>query len=125
MSHTRFPHDPVEHERDLAAARATAETTAAHHAASAFAIHGDPSLTTSQASRTGVQWVRPTDLAQRAGSRVLARGVELNTSLHDAVLEAGRSVHLRDALRRRESALSLEEPSATSNRVAGRRAVGR
>ena len=59
--------------------------------ASEFATHGDPTLnrnTTDPLSRRpGVQWIRPTDAAARAGGIVMDRGVELNTRLRDAVID--------------------------------------
>lgn len=52
-----------------------------------LAIHRDPSLPASQgvpappAARPGVGWVRPTELAALAGSRVAGRGIDLQAEL--------------------------------------------
>ncbi len=101
--------------------------------ASEFATHGDPTLTrdsTAPASkRPGVQWVRPTDLAARAGSTVLERGVELNTRLRDAVLDGVREgrAQLQERLARRQEALNPDVSSPTSavGRGVGRTGVSR
>lgn len=81
--------------------------------------------------RMRVQWVRPTDLAARAGARVLEKGVELNQRSVDlarqAALEAGRGARdrLRHALARREQALAPDTPTTAQSPVAGRQGVSR
>ena len=101
--------------------------------ASEFATHGDPTLTRDDtdpiAKRPGVQWVRPTDLAARAGAVVLDRGAELNTRLRDAVLDGvheGRA-QLQKRLARRQEALDSDGSSPTSalGRGVGRTGVSR
>jgi hypothetical protein len=101
--------------------------------ASEFATHGDRTLTRDGTDlvlkRPVVQWVRPTDLAARAGGIVLDRGAELNTRLRDAVLEGVREgrAQLQDRLARRQEALDPDVSSPTSalGRVVGRTGVSR
>lgn len=101
--------------------------------ASEFATHGDPALTRGGtgpvSKRPGVQWVRPTDLAARAGGVVLERGAELNTRLRDAVLDGVREgrAQLRERLARRQEALDPDVSSPTSalGRGVGRTGVSR
>lgn len=101
--------------------------------ASEFATHGDPTLTRDGtdpvSKRPGVQWVRPTDLAARAGGVVLDRGAELNTRLRDAVLEGVREgrAQLQERLARRQESLNPDVSSPTSavGRGAGRTGVSR
>lgn len=101
--------------------------------ASEFATHGDPTLTRDGtdpvAKRPGVQWVRPTDLAARAGGAVLDRGAELNTRLRDAVLDGVREgrAQLQERLARRQESLDPDVSSPTSPlwRGVGRTGVSR
>lgn len=102
--------------------------------ASEFATHGDPTLVrggaaSSVSPRPGVQWVRPTDVAARAGSAVLDRGAELNTRLRDAVLDGVREgrAQLQERLARRQEALDsdLSSPTNARERVVGRTGVSR
>lgn len=101
--------------------------------ASEFATHGDPTITRDGtdpiAKHPGVQWVRPTDLAARAGGAVLERGAELNTHLRDAVLDGVREgrAQLQERLARRQDALEPDSSSPTSarERVVGRTGVSR
>lgn len=101
--------------------------------ASEFATHGDPTLTRdgtdAAVKRPGVQWVRPTDVAARAGGAVLDRGAELNRRLHDAVLDGVREgrAQLRERLARRQEALDPDSSSPTSapGRGVGRTGVSR
>lgn len=101
--------------------------------ASEFATHGDPTLTRDGTDpvgkRPGVQWVRPTDLAARAGGVVLERGAELNTRLRDAVLEGVREgrAQLQERLARRQESLDpdLSSPTSALGRGVGRTGVSR
>lgn len=101
--------------------------------ASEFATHGDPTLirdsTDPAAKPPGVQWVRPTDLAARAGSTVLERGAELNTHLRDAVLEGVREgrAQLHEHLARHQEALDpdVNGPTSAVGRGVGRTGVSR
>ncbi|MBY0688833.1 hypothetical protein [Microbacterium marinilacus] len=105
--------------------------------ASAFATRGDPSTTTTDvpevAQRSGVRWVRPTDLAAQAGAAVLARGAAANQQLHDAVAEGLRELrelraNLADRLARRQAQLEPEATTmgpATQERSLGRTGVSR
>lgn len=101
--------------------------------ASEFATHGDPTITRDStdpvAKRPGVQWVRPTDLAARAGGAVLDRGAELNTRLRVAVLDGVREgrAQLQERLARRQEALDSDVSSPTSalGRGVGRAGVSR
>lgn len=121
-------------ERHRLEAEATPDSTAAaaERRASEFVTHGDPTLnrdnTDPVSRRPGVQWVRPTDAAARAGGIVLDRGVELNTRLRDAVIDGvrdGRS-QLHDALARRQAQLDPDDtPTRAQARVVGRAGVSR
>lgn len=98
--------------------------------ASRLATHGDPTLTDAEAAaeeaarRAGVQWVRPTELAARAGSAVVERGAKWNTALHDATLEGIREgrARLHERLARRQDDL---EPSTTTQGRAAQPVAGR
>jgi hypothetical protein len=101
--------------------------------ASEFATHGDPTLirdrTNPVSKRPGVQWVRPTDLAARAGGVILERGAELNTRLRDAVLDGVREgrAQLQERLDRRQESLDpdVSSPTSAPGRVVGRTGVSR
>lgn len=83
--------------------------------------------------RVRVQWVRPTDLVARAGAVVLEAGIDLNQRtralVREAAVEAARGARdkLRQALARREQALTPDAPAttATVSPVVGRQGVGR
>lgn len=99
---------------------------------SRLATHKDPTLHVEPDApaadrRARVEWVRPTDLAARAGGRVMERGHELNRQLMSAVKEAAREQ--RDALRQRMAARSAEVsvtgPERAPGRAAGREGVSR
>lgn len=115
---------------------------AEENAHAAEAIHTDPALhragadtlqeEAEQDGRLRVQWVRPTDLAARAGARVLEGGIDLsqrNVGLaRQAALEAGRDGlgRLRRALAHREQALTPDTPTPAATRPAvGRQEVSR
>lgn len=101
--------------------------------ASQFATHGDPTLTQdaegAEDGRAGVQWVRPTDLAARAGGAVVDKGAEWNTHLHDAAIEGIREgrAQLHERLTRRQHELDPETTTrdTAQHRVAGRTGVSR
>ena len=82
--------------------------------ASEFATHGDPTLArqTSVRGRGGVEWVRPTDVAARAGGALVGKGAELNTRLRDATLEGIREgrAQLAERLARRQQQI---DPNTT------------
>lgn len=92
---------------------------------SEFATHGDPTLNTdgpvAPDGRRGVQWVRPTDLAARAGGVVLERGAEWNTRLRDAALEGIREgrAQLMERLARRQE--HLKPDTIAQEQTVGRR----
>lgn len=99
---------------------------------SRLATHKDPTLAAEPDApaadgRARVEWVRPTDLAARAGGRVMERGHELNRQLASAVKEAAREQ--RDALRQRLAArsadVSVTGPERAPGRAAGREGVSR
>ena len=53
---------------------------------SAFAVHRDPSLTTTAGDRSsrvgrGIAWVRPTDLIASSTARIAGRGINFQTEL--------------------------------------------
>ncbi|MGO2664316.1 hypothetical protein [Mycetocola reblochoni] len=119
--------------RSDTAASPSSAVAAEEARASEFATHGDPTITRDDpdpvSKRPGVQWVRPTDLAARAGSVVLDRGAELNTRLRDAVLDGVREgrAQLQERLARRQEALDPDGSSPTSalGRGVGRTGVSR
>lgn len=123
----REPHTgDVERQPDAAVA------TAVERRASEFATHGDPTLSRDAvdpvSKRPGVQWVRPTDLAARTAGALVDRGAELNTRLHDAVMEGvseGRA-QLQERLARRQTHLDPETTQTTTlQRSLGRTGVSR
>lgn len=89
--------------------------------------------TASPDGRVRVQWVRPTDLAARAGAAVLKAGIDVNqrtrAMVREAAVEAARATRdkLRRALSRREQALTPDAPATTAAvlPVVGRRGVSR
>ena len=105
---------------------------AAERRASEFATHGDPTISRQDgdpvSKRPGVQWVRPTDLAARAAGSIVDRGADLNSRLHDAVLEGVRDgrAQLQERLARRQAELDPETTHlATPQRSLGRAGVSR
>ena len=99
---------------------------------SRLATHKDPTLADDlaqdAAQRAGVQWVRPTDLAARAGGRVVEQGMEWNTLLRDAALEGVREsrAQLHERLARRQQELEPESmPERAQQRSLGRTGVSR
>jgi len=123
--------------RDAAAGRDLAEADPAVTGArsddevSKFATHGDPTLSSADpeadARRGRVQWVRPTDLAARAGGAVVDQGAKWNTLLHDAALEGIREgrAQLRERLAHRQDELEPNTPDRALQPVAGRTGVSR
>lgn len=99
---------------------------------SRLATHKDPTLAEQHeppggGGRSRVEWVRPTDLAARAGTRVMERGQDLNRQLMAAVKEAARQPreNLRQRLAARSTEVSISTPEQTPARTAGREGVGR
>ena len=110
----------------------TTAATAAERRASEFATHGDPTLSLHDvdpaSQRPGVQWVRPTDLAARTAGAIVDRGADLNTRLHEAVLEGVRDgrAQLQERLARRQTQLEPDtSQTATLQRPLGRTGVSR
>lgn len=99
--------------------------------ASEFATHGDPTLArqTSVRGRGGVEWVRPTDVAVRAGGAIVGKGAELNTRLRDATLEGIREgrAQLAERLARRQQQIDSDTtvPAQTQELRLGRTGVSR
>ena len=99
--------------------------------ASEFATHGDPTLTrqTSVRGRGGVEWVRPTDVAARAGGAIVGKGAVLNTRLRDATLEGIREgrAQLAERLARRQQQIDPDTtvPVQTQELRLGRTGVSR
>lgn len=99
--------------------------------ASEFATHGDPTLTkqTSVRGHAGVEWVRPTDVAARAGGAIVGTGAELNTRLRDATLEGIREgrAQLAERLARRQQQIDPDTtvPTRTQELRLGRTGVSR
>lgn len=98
---------------------------------SEFATHGDPALTrqTSVRGRGGVEWVRPTDVAARAGGAIVGKGAELNTRLRDTTLEGIREgrAQLAERLARRQQQIDPDTtvPARTQELRVGRTGVSR
>lgn len=129
---TTAPEPAREHPEPDIQSDATMPTAAEQRRVSEFATHGDPTLSQDDADpvsrRAGVQWVRPTDLAARAGGAVVERGMDLNTQLRDAVLEGVRSgrAQLAARLAARQTQLDPETvPTRTPERSSGRTGVSR
>lgn len=99
--------------------------------ASEFATHGDPTLTrrTSIRGRAGVEWVRPTDVAARAGGAIVGKGAEVNTRLRDATIEGIREgrAQLAERLARRQQQIDPDTtvPTQTQQLRLGRTGVSR
>lgn len=121
------------HEADTARRAAEAAEGTEGEEVSRLATHKDPTLADpdarTEAAGGGVQWVRPTDLAARAGGAVVDRGAKWNAMLHEAALEGIREgrAQLQERLARRQDEL---EPAVTSPGrelapVAGRTGVSR
>ena len=73
---------------------------------SAFAVHRDPSLTTTAGDRSsrvgrGIAWVRPTDLIASSTARIAGRGINFQTELaHRARRAPGQTYRMtRDRAR--------------------------
>lgn len=99
---------------------------------SRLATHKDPTLaaepeTPRADGQSRVEWVRPTDLAARAGGRVMERGHELNRQLMSAVREAAREQRdtLRQRLAARSADVSVTGPERAPGHAAGREGVSR
>jgi len=142
-SHPGVP-DPEQHDRNAPPAdERPREDPEQEEAAAIEMIRTDPALrreasgtdasapTQEQDDPLRVQWVRPTDLAARAGARVLEKGMELNQHNIDlarqTALEAARDARgrLRQALARREHALTPDTPDTAATPVLGRQGVSR
>ena len=99
--------------------------------ASEFATHGDPTLIrqTSVRERGGVEWVRPTDVAARAGGAIVGKGAELNTRLREATFEGVREgrAQLAERLARRQQQIDPDTtvPAQTQELRLGRTGVSR
>ena len=89
------------------------------HATSPFAVHGDPSgrrveASPTRISKSGVAWVRPSDLPTMVGSKVIGRGLDLKAEL---VRRANRPTRPKAPKERvtRSSIAQPEPPSITHN----------
>lgn len=98
---------------------------------SEFATHGDPTITRHApiGARRGVEWVRPTDVAARAGGAIVGKGTELNTRLRDATLEGIREgrAQLAERLARRQQQIDPDTtvPAQMQDLRLGRTGVSR
>ena len=118
------------------------QTDADHDTAAIAAIRTDPALraktltpeaqpTPEDEERLRVQWVRPTDLAARAGARMLEKGIDVNQHTaalaRQSTLEAARNARgkIRQALAHREQALTPDTPTTAPAPVLGRQGVSR
>lgn len=99
--------------------------------ASEFATRGDPTLTRHApiGARGGVDWVRPTEVATRAGGAIVGKSAELNTRLRDATLEGIREgrAQLAERLARRQQQIDPDttDPAHTQQLRLGRTGVSR
>lgn len=126
-----FPRAP----RDAAlSADATAAAEAARASSVELAVHGDPSMrhTNSDAEqnknkddkRLRVDWVRPTDLAARAGSGSLAHSAEWNMRAHKWLrAQPRRVVNAGTDLARRLPPISRFGQARSTNRPAPTRSA--
>jgi hypothetical protein len=89
---------------------------------SAFAVHRDPSLTTTAGDRSsrvgrGIAWVRPTDLIASSTARIAGRGINFQAELahraHRTLGQAYRATRneVRGIRDRRAERTAPEEPS--------------
>ncbi len=99
--------------------------------ASEFATHGDPTISRHAPIRgdRAVEWVRPTDVAARAGGAIVGKGAELNTRLRDATLEGIREgqAQLAERLARRQQQIGPDTtgPAQMQELRPGRTGVSR
>lgn len=96
-----------------------------------IAHQGDPSVartaTPAGHAETHVDWVRPTDMAARAGARVMEKTADLNQDINELVRQASRdgAARIRRALSHRESYLTPDAPTSPAQPVLGRQGVSR
>ncbi|WP_417540419.1 hypothetical protein [Microbacterium maritypicum] len=96
-----------------------------------IARHGDPSVGRTPAPAghpdTHVEWVRPTDMAARAGARVMEKTADVNQDVHELVRQASRdgAARIRRALSHREADLVPDVPTSPAQPVLGRQGVSR
>lgn len=90
--------------------------------ASPFAVHGDPSrlltaLQPTRISKSGVAWVRPSDLPTMAGSKIIGRGLDLKAELVRRANRPIRSTTPRERITR--TAIAQPEPPSITHRPGG------
>ena len=96
-----------------------------------IARHGDPSVGRTPAPAghrdPHVEWVRPTDMAARAGARMMEKTADVNQDVHELVLQASRdgAARIRRALSHREADLVADVPTSPAQPVLGRQGVSR
>ncbi|MDQ1203895.1 hypothetical protein [Microbacterium sp. SORGH_AS_0862] len=96
-----------------------------------IARHGDPSVSRpgppAGHAQTHVDWVRPTDVAARAGARVLEKTADVNQDVHELVRQASRggAARIRRALSHREADLVPDVSTSPAQPVLGRQGVSR
>ena len=125
----RTPRDPALSPE----ATAAAESAAARAASVELAVHGDPSVGRTAPEgeqkdpkdrRLRVDWVRPTDLAARAGADGLARSAEWNMRAHKWLrAQPRRLAHATVDVARRLPPLSRFGNPATPGRQAPARSA--
>lgn len=129
-AHLPDPHPTAAERPDSPQAPSGMEAQASERA-SEFATHGDPTLTrqTPVRGRGGVEWVRPTDVAARAGGAIVGKGAELNTRLRDATLEGIREgrAQFAERMARRQQQIDPDTtlPAQTQELRLGRTGVSR
>lgn len=96
-----------------------------------IARHGDPSVGRTPAPaghpETHVEWVRPTDMAARAGAGVMEKTADVNQDVHELVRQASRhgAARIRRALSHREADLVPDVSTSPAQPVLGRQGVSR
>ncbi len=99
--------------------------------AHAIARHDDPSIgrspTPAGHPETHVEWVRPTDMAARAGARVMEKTADVNQDVHQLVRQASRdgAARIRRALSHREVDLTPDVSTSPAAPARGRQGVSR
>ena len=96
-----------------------------------IARHGDPSVSRPSApaghAQTHVDWVRPTDVAARAGARGREKTAAGNPAVHALVRPAARdgAARIRRALSHREADLVPDVSTSPAQPALGRQGVSR
>lgn len=98
------------------------QSTSATEAPSPLAVHADPSrhritVPSSPLSKSGVAWVRPSDLPTMIGGRVIGRGLDLKAELVRRAKHPTRPRTPRERITR--TAIAAPEPPSIIHRPGG------